>query len=573
MKKVAIYARVSSEAQQKERTIESQIAELKKQVAKNAGTLEKEYIDDGHSGALLDRPAMNELRDDLKTNKFDAIYFLAADRIARDVTYQNIIVGEILRHKKQIYIGGKDFVNNPENKFTLTVLGAVSELERAKIIERCTRGRKHWLKQGVLMSNGKDTYGYRYHRRTQTSFPKYTVNQQEAEVVKQIYEMYAKGDVSYRQITKHLAKTKAYRRPGSKAWNWSHVHSILNNEMYTGIRYFDSMTYADDDQDPMHKKKATKMVYRDRKDWIGIKVPSIISKELYETVQRRVQHNKACFRNAKGKQLLSGLIWCGRCDSRCFSFRQYYWIKRSKSLRIYEKYLYTCAGRRKVGKCDTTQIDVRPLEHCVFEMIREAMLDPIKLRACMPGLKQNGAASKRKIEKQVQGIDQKIKETSLKKSRIVDLYASGDLNKEEYLKRIAMYDTDASLFSAKRVELLNRVPVMHKPEAITAAIGNFCENAKQQYEALSDFDSKRRFILDFIEKVTYRNDRVTVHGSIPIESNKIEFEIKRMIDREQLRDQLLEHDRKTGVCGSPITRSRFGHMVNDGAKVLSRQSI
>jgi hypothetical protein len=63
------------------------------------------------------------MRRDLKTTLFDTIYFLNTDRIARDVTYQTIIVGEFLKHGKQIIINGKDYIHNPENKFTLTVLG------------------------------------------------------------------------------------------------------------------------------------------------------------------------------------------------------------------------------------------------------------------------------------------------------------------------------------------------------------------------------------------------------------------------------------------------------------------
>ena len=152
MKRAVFYARVSSDLQQKERTIESQVAELKKQITTARDILVKEYVDDGFSGARLDRPAMDELRRDLKTSIFDTIYILNTDRIARDVTYQNIIIGEILHYKKQVIINGKDYIHNPENKFTLTVLGAVSELERAKLIERIMRGRQHRLRQGILLA-------------------------------------------------------------------------------------------------------------------------------------------------------------------------------------------------------------------------------------------------------------------------------------------------------------------------------------------------------------------------------------------------------------------------------------
>jgi site-specific DNA recombinase len=98
MTKAALYARVSTDAQQKEGTIESQLVELKRQISAAGHVLVKEYIDDGYSGTLLDRPALNQMRADVKADLFDTIYFLAADRIAREVEYQRIIVGELLKH-------------------------------------------------------------------------------------------------------------------------------------------------------------------------------------------------------------------------------------------------------------------------------------------------------------------------------------------------------------------------------------------------------------------------------------------------------------------------------------------
>jgi Resolvase, N terminal domain len=141
MRKAALYARVSTDGQQKEGTIQSQLVELRKQVAAAGHELVKEYIDDGYSGTLLDRPGLDQLRADAKSDVYDAIHFLDADRITRDVSYQRIIIAELLKHGKQIIIKGKDYVDLPENKFTVTVLGAVAEFERAKIIERTTRGR------------------------------------------------------------------------------------------------------------------------------------------------------------------------------------------------------------------------------------------------------------------------------------------------------------------------------------------------------------------------------------------------------------------------------------------------
>jgi site-specific DNA recombinase len=80
---------------------------LKRQITVAGHVLVKEYKDDGYTGTLLDRPALNQLRADLKTDLFDTVHFLAADRSARAVAYQTIIVDELLKHGKQIIINGK----------------------------------------------------------------------------------------------------------------------------------------------------------------------------------------------------------------------------------------------------------------------------------------------------------------------------------------------------------------------------------------------------------------------------------------------------------------------------------
>jgi site-specific DNA recombinase len=151
MKRAVLYARVSGDLQAKEGTIESQVLTLKKQIAVAGHALVREYSDEGFSGPRLDRPALDQLRKDLKTNLFDVVYFLDADRIAREVMIQTIIIEEILKNKKELVINGKDYVKNPENNFTLTVLGAVAEYERAKIIERTSRGKALRLSQGQLV--------------------------------------------------------------------------------------------------------------------------------------------------------------------------------------------------------------------------------------------------------------------------------------------------------------------------------------------------------------------------------------------------------------------------------------
>jgi site-specific DNA recombinase len=132
MKRAALYAQVSTDIQQAGQTIASRVLELKKQIARADHVLVKEYIDDGYSGTMLDRPGLEELRHDAKGDVFDAIYFLCADRIAREVAHQTVIVDELRKRGKTILIGGKDYEHNPENELTLTMLGAFAESSAPK---------------------------------------------------------------------------------------------------------------------------------------------------------------------------------------------------------------------------------------------------------------------------------------------------------------------------------------------------------------------------------------------------------------------------------------------------------
>ena len=150
----------------------------------------------------------------MKTDLFDAIYFLCADRIAREVAHQTIIVDELLKHGKQIIIDSKDYVRTPENRLTLTMLGAFAEFERAKIMERMTRGRLHRLRMGEMSSTGHRIYGYDYVRKTPTASAALVINEEQAAVVRSIFEMFASGNYGLVNISRFLEGRRIPTRTG-----------------------------------------------------------------------------------------------------------------------------------------------------------------------------------------------------------------------------------------------------------------------------------------------------------------------------------------------------------------------
>jgi site-specific DNA recombinase len=247
-------------------------------------SLVREYIDDGYPGARLDRPALKQMRKDVKTDFFDAIYFLDADHIAREVTIQIIIIEEILEHRKQLIINGRDYVKNPENKFTLTVLGVSRSLSVSKIVERATRGKQLRLSQGQLLGCGVHTFGYDYERKTPTCPPRMIVNEREAAIVRYVFETWAAGGIGLDKIAQHLEDSGAVTEKGKNLWWRSFLKTMLRNETYLGVKYFNTMRCVREYANPIYEiKHSTKKRFsRDRADWIGIEVPAIISREQFD---------------------------------------------------------------------------------------------------------------------------------------------------------------------------------------------------------------------------------------------------------------------------------------------------
>src|SRR6266540_6854492 len=142
---VAFYARVSSEAQARDHTIASQIAALKERIAADGYRLEPDhcYVDDGYSGTSLLRPALEKLRDAVAGGQVERIYVHAPDRLARRYAYQVLLIEEFRRAGAEVVFLNRPIGGTAEDDLLLQVQGMIAEYERAKLLERVRRGRRH----------------------------------------------------------------------------------------------------------------------------------------------------------------------------------------------------------------------------------------------------------------------------------------------------------------------------------------------------------------------------------------------------------------------------------------------
>jgi site-specific DNA recombinase len=129
--KVALYARVSSEAQEARGTIGSQLEVLRARVAAEGHELVAEFCDDGYSGARLNRPGLDALRDQAETGAFDVVWCLSPDRLARAYAYQVLVLDELEQFGVRVLFADAPALDDdPQARLLTQVQGVIAEYER-----------------------------------------------------------------------------------------------------------------------------------------------------------------------------------------------------------------------------------------------------------------------------------------------------------------------------------------------------------------------------------------------------------------------------------------------------------
>jgi len=252
--KVAIYARVSTERQAERGTIGSQLATLRDQVSAAGHQLISEFIDDGHSGARLDRPGLDALRDAAEAGLFNAVWCLSPDRLARAYAYQVLVLDELARFGVAVrFTDAPDFAaDDPQAVLLTQVQGVIAEYEKAKIAERYRRGKLFRARAGEI-TTWKAPYGYRRVARSGAVPAHLEIYEPEAEVVRRIFTDRAAG-TTIREICRTLNTDRVPSPTGKATWGYSTLSRLLHNEAYVGRVYF-NRTKAVPDRRPARRSR------------------------------------------------------------------------------------------------------------------------------------------------------------------------------------------------------------------------------------------------------------------------------------------------------------------------------
>jgi DNA invertase Pin-like site-specific DNA recombinase len=512
--KVALYARVSTERQAERGTIGSQLQVLREHVTAGGDELAGEYVDDGQSGARLDRPGLDALRDAAEAGLFESVWCLSPDRLARAYAYQVLVLDELARFGVTVrFTDAPDLAaGDPQATLLTQVQGVIAEYEKAKIAERYRRGKLFRARAGEI-TTWKAAYGYRRVARTGGVPAHLEIYEPEAAVVRRIFTDRTAG-ITVREICRRLNADRVPSPTGNATWAHSTLCRLLRNEAYIGRVYF-NRTETIADPRPVRR---TRQVPRPREEWIPIDCPRVITDEQFEAASRVAYDNtKWSPRRAEpGAWLLKGLVKCGVCDvgTNCHKMRgrngtwhRYYYCRNHDPLRA--------GGHDR--RCPERNIRADALDEYVFGQIRTALTQPKMLLAGEQAVAvTTQIPDDELLAAELARLDRKIDATTAERRRLADLYQAGLIDLPELRRRSSEVTARQRDLQAKRDTLAAERTALANGNLLRRRVADFARQIREVIDQL-DRPQRQQLLQLLIEDVHVTGWQVNIRLRIPLD--------------------------------------------------------
>lgn len=513
MQLAAIYARVSTARQEEEQTIKTQLSAVNVLMKERGLRLVEQYQDEGWSGDILARPALDKLRQDAKAKHWEVLVVYDPDRLARRYSYQELIMDELREAGIEVVFVTVSAPKNSEDKILYGVRGLFAEYERAKIGERFRLGKLRKIKEGHILVS-EPLYGYRYIPKQEKVPGYYEINEEEARVVKMIFDWIDQDGLKLRQLVRRLQATGIKPRKSKRGvWATSTLSHLLRNRAYIGQAHWGS-SYAVVPENPKSTEKYRKNRKSSRRmrpeaEWHTVPVPAIIDPNVFARVQDKLKQNFFLSRrNTKNEYLLAGKIYCS-CGR-----------KRGGEGPLNGKHLYYRCLDRMLSfplprSCNEKAVNARTADKLVWDGIAKIMASPTLIKEQL-----NRWNNKQQIRSDSTGDLEFMKRELCKlkeqEDRYNKAYGSGVLTIEQLREYTTPIREKVSAYQSQiekcEQELQDKLSTPLPDENEVEAF------AKQAVALLGNlkFEAKRGIIVNVLEKVVGTKGKLTVHGIIPI---------------------------------------------------------
>jgi site-specific DNA recombinase len=517
---VALYARVSSEQQAEAQTIASQVAVLRERVAADGLSMSEamQFLDEGYSGATLVRPALERLRDVIAAGSVDRLYIHSPDRLARKYAYQVLLVDEFRRAGVEVICLNRAVGHSPEDDLLLQVQGMIAAYERAKIIERHRRGKRHAAHVGAVNVLSGAPYGYRYVTKYEGGGQaRYEILPDEARVVRQVFAWVGRDRLTIGEVCRQLTQAREVTRTGKAVWDRSVVWGILKNPAYQGTAAFGTTRQGPrrprlraQRNRPVQPRRAVSTNDVPPEEWITIPVPALVAPEVFAAVQEQLQENKRHARQSSrgALYLLQGLLQCQHCGYAFYGKRLSPSARKGKP-RAYAYYrclgtdAYRFGGERL---CQNTQVRTDLLDRAVWQEVCTLLAHPERLAEEYRRRLQPETRAKRTplatVEAQISKLRQGV-------ARLIDSYADSLIDKSAFEPRITRLRQRLAHLEEQRQALLEEVALHGELQLIIGRLEDFATRLPDGLET-ADWGSKRDLIRALVKRVEVARNEVNV---------------------------------------------------------------
>lgn len=431
-----ILARYSTDRQNPD-SIEVQVEKCSEWCHQNQIPILGVFADMAVSGMKDSRPQYDMMMRQLRQNQADMVVIYDQSRMFRKLTAwfsfrdELAAMGVTVVSVTQPMIG-KD-LRDPTNFLTEGSMALFNQIwalqTRQKVIEKM-----RYMARNGQHTGGTPPLGYC------VVDGKLTVCEAEAKIVRRIFQEYADG-MTYREIIAGLNQDGLTTRSG-KAFGTNSLHDLLKNKKYIGVLVYGKAPRS---------ASGTRNSHGTSDDIIEIEdaVPSIVDRNVWEKVQKKMEKNKkdkagrpATVRNYP----LKGKVFCGECGAALI----YTGSKNSNARYHY----YSCSGKQRHGNCDLMPIKMEALEHTVADTVRKIIGDPANMGHLIQIMRDEKAKLQSGCVDQLQSLIAKQNEITQQLERATDAILSG-LSSKTLLDKVNDLEQEKVTIS-RRISALKR---------------------------------------------------------------------------------------------------------------------
>jgi site-specific DNA recombinase len=517
MKSAAIYARVSSDRQKEENTIASQTAALVAFAAEQHLEVPREWVfeDDGCSGADLVRPGLERLRDLVAEGTIQAVLVYAPDRLSRSYAHQVLLMEEFARAGVEILFVQAPRTSTPESELLLQLQGMIAEYERAQILERSRRGKRYRARRGEVSVLAGAPFGYRFIRRSDHSPAQYQIDEEQARVVRRIFELYVSGGMSLsaiaRQLTKQGIPTKRHAH-----WERSTLWGMLRNPAYKGEACFGKTMIAPRQRvtRPLRRRGGTASRTcggheRPREDWIKIAVPPIVSEETFALAQERLAANKVhARRRTITPSIVQGLVSCAKCG-----YSLYRTSRRSSTRKIG---YYRCFGRdaRANRVCNNPPVRQDILDEVVWKEVVRLLEDP---QLITNEIERRLAAAREAdpTRQREEALRNELVRTRKSIDRLLSAFQDGLLSLDELRERMPALRRRQQAHDAELQAIIDQTFDRAAYLRLAQTLTTFLAQLRSSADTL-DLPERQRVLRLLVKEILVGEDKIIIRHCIPL---------------------------------------------------------